>query len=206
MRRTWINKKKIAVFISDVAEKERVNQCTWEEGDDLTQIHNRVVGFCETPPILRNTDCLAALSHAWKKMGLSLKKPKMSWRPKKVKRNQLPLAPSASLAFRLLGYCSLAIAVLATRYSADAFSHGVLSIFGLVCDDNDRRRSFWQFVFSRADNVAPFLTFENTAAVIPTLSSSSSSSSCHSEFFFEILFLCHWLWAHCSNPSSSIQH
>ena len=60
----------------------------------------------------------------------------MSWRPKKVKRNQLPLAPSASLAFRLLGYCSLAIAVLATRYSADAFSHGVLSIFGLVWSDN----------------------------------------------------------------------
>ena len=97
MRRTWINKKKIDLINVKWRRKERVNQCTWEEGDELTQIHNRVVGFCETPPILRNTDCLAALSHAWKKMGLSLKKPKMSWRPKKVKRNQLPLAPSASL-------------------------------------------------------------------------------------------------------------
>ena len=108
-----------------------------------------------------------------------------------MKRNQLPLAPSASLAFRLLGYCSLAIAVLATRYSADAFSHGVLSIFGLVCGPTTIAAVRFDNLFSREQTTLHrFLTFENTAAVIPTHPPPPQLAIFS---FFEILFLCHWL-------------
>ena len=96
---------------------------------------------------------------------LSLKKAKNELEAKKGEKE-----PTASGTKRLACFSPPRLLLASDRGSRYTLQRRCLQSrsfvniwFGL--EPQLRRPSFWQFVFSRADIVAPFLTFENTAAV-----------------------------------------